>query len=35
MDSTRESPMPNPVTHAVSVVAWDIPPAIVVGEKFS
>ena len=34
MDSSRESPMPNPVTHAVSVVAWDIPPAIVVGEKF-
>jgi hypothetical protein len=29
-----ESPIPNPVHHAVSVVAWDMPSAIVVGEKF-
>ena len=34
MDSNPESPIPNPANHAVSVVAWDIPSAIVVGEKF-
>jgi hypothetical protein len=34
MDSNPESPIPNPGNHAVSVVAWDIPSAIVVGEKF-
>src|SRR5512138_1086731 len=34
MDSNPESPIPNPGTHAVSVVAWDIPSAIVAGEKF-
>ena len=34
MESSPESPIPNPASHAVSVVAWDIPSAIVVGEKF-
>ena len=34
MDSNPESPVSNPVNHAVSVVAWDIPTAIVGGEKF-
>ena len=34
MDSGPQSPIPNPVAHAVSVVAWDIPSAIVVGETF-
>ena len=30
-----ESAIPNPVGHDVNVVAWDIPTAIVVGEKFT
>lgn len=34
MGSNPESPTPNPANHAVSVVVWDIPSAIVVGEKF-
>jgi hypothetical protein len=33
-DSNPESPIPNPGNHAVNVVAWDIPTAIVVREKF-
>jgi hypothetical protein len=34
MDSNPESPNPNPVEHAVNVVAWDIPSAVVVRGKF-
>jgi hypothetical protein len=34
MDSSPESAIPNPVNHGVNVVAWDIPTATVVGEKF-
>ena len=34
MDSNPESAIPNPVEHTVNVVAWDIPTAIVVREKF-
>jgi len=33
-DSNPESPIPNPGNHAVNVVAWDIPSAIVAGETF-
>ena len=35
MDSTPESLIPNPDDHAVNVVVWDVPSAIVVDEKFS
>lgn len=34
MASSPEPAIPSRVTHAVSVVAWDIPSAIVVGETF-
>ena len=34
VDSNPESPIQNPGSHDVSVVAWDIPSTIVIGEKF-